>query len=422
MTQLAQRGGNAMAGTDGLMVDDDLVVLDKPTQDVLSPATRAEVDIQISTAKRFPRNLATVKDAALTMATLDEETAAGCMYALPRGGKTIEGPSVRLAEIMLNAWGNVRADARVVDVGQREITAEGMCWDLERNIAIRCQVKRRITDSKGRRYNDDMIVTTGNAASSIALRNAVLKVIPLAMTKVVYRQARLVAVGDAKTLATSRASMVEYFGKMGVKPEQVSHAVERPSIEDITLDDLATLKGIATAIREGGTTVDEAFPPLESDKPTGGGSRTDSLASKLGAAGIAPDVAKAAADIEQKREAAKAATPAKAAPKPDEPAAATGEPPAPRQPWPNLPRPTPAKPQYWRAKMLNAAAEAIDSTGGVGELSKATPDRLVTNIENHKGLPLPGDEPDTQAAEKYKVVAGEVCVAGFNWNTALVEF
>src|SRR4051812_48501652 len=79
---------------------------------VMSPETRAEVDIQISTAKRYPRSIRNFKQQALEMATFDEETAEGCFYSLPRGGKPIEGPSARLAEIVLSAWGNVRADAK----------------------------------------------------------------------------------------------------------------------------------------------------------------------------------------------------------------------------------------------------------------------------------------------------------------------
>ena len=60
---------------------------------------RAEIDMQIATAKRYPRDLAKVKRKMLDFATLDEETAESCFYSVPRDGKTIQGPSVRLAEI-----------------------------------------------------------------------------------------------------------------------------------------------------------------------------------------------------------------------------------------------------------------------------------------------------------------------------------
>ncbi len=227
---------------------------------LLEPRTRGELDVQIVTAKRFPRKISAFKEQALDMATLDEETASGCFYSLPRGGKPVEGPSVRLAEIVLSAWGNVRSEAKVVEVGEKEITAEATTWDLEKNVAVRFQVKRRITDKNGKRYTDDMVVVTGNAACSIALRNSVFKVIPMAYTKAVYQAARQVAIGDAKTLAAKRAEMVAYFGKMGVKPERVFGVVGCKNLEDIGLDELATLKGLATAIKEGDTNVDEAFP------------------------------------------------------------------------------------------------------------------------------------------------------------------
>lgn len=227
---------------------------------IVNRMDRAEVDVQITTAKRYPRNIKQFKLDALALATLDEETAAGCFYAMPRDGKNIEGPSARLAEIVVSAWGNIRADARVVEVGEKEVTAEGLCWDLEKNVAVRVQVRRRITKKSGQRFSDDMIVVTGNAACSIALRNAVFKVIPMAMTKSIYEAARQVAIGDAKTLVSKRTDMLAYFAKMGVPAEKVCAAVSKPGVDDIGLDDLATLKGLATAIKDGDTTIDEAFP------------------------------------------------------------------------------------------------------------------------------------------------------------------
>lgn len=227
---------------------------------------RGELDVQIVTAHRFPRSIARFKEQALAMATLDEETASGCFYSVPRGGKAIVGPSVRLAEIVLSSWGNVRSDSRIVEEGDKQITAEGCCWDLERNVAVRVQVRRRITDKNGRRFNDDMITVTGNAAMAIARRNAVFNVIPMAFTRAVFLAAKDVAIGNAETLSDKRASMVAYFGKMGVTKDRVGAAVGKPSIDDITLDDLAVLKGFATALRDGDTTIEEVFPEPEKPK------------------------------------------------------------------------------------------------------------------------------------------------------------
>ena len=95
--------------------------------------------------------------------------------------------------------------------------------------------------------------------------------------------ARRVAVGNASTLAAKRAACLEHFGKMGVVVDRVMASIGKAVVDDITLDDLAKLKGLATAIKEGDTTVDEAFPVApkpgtEAPKPSG----TDALKAKLG--------------------------------------------------------------------------------------------------------------------------------------------
>lgn len=231
---------------------------------------KGEVDVQIATAKRFPRNMKLFLVKAESMATIDEETAESCFYSLParRGGneKPIEGPSVRFAEIVAASWGNLRVQAQIVEDDGKFITAQGRCWDLENNVAAAVDVRRKITTKDGKRFSDDMINTTANAACSIAFRNAVMKIVPMAMARSIYIKARQVAIGDASTLVAKRGSMIEYFRKMNISAEQVCAAVSKASIEDITVEDLATLKGMATAIKDGETTVDEAFPRIDVKK------------------------------------------------------------------------------------------------------------------------------------------------------------
>jgi hypothetical protein len=230
----------------------------------------SEVSTQIATAKRFPRSIARATKTALSLVTLNEETAAACLYTLKRGGKAISGPSARFAEAIASAWGNNRFGARVMGHNDKDVRAQGMCWDLENNTACSIEVRRRITDRNGRTYNDDMIVVTGNAANSIALRNAVLKVVPGAWWKPIFEKARQCAFGNVKTLASRRQSMVEYFGKLGIEPERIAAAVGKEAVEDIGLEEIELLIGLSTALKEGDTTIEEAFPP-EPGAEGGGG-------------------------------------------------------------------------------------------------------------------------------------------------------
>lgn len=220
---------------------------------------KSEIDMQIATAHKYPRSIKRFRDEALAMVTLNETIAQECIYALPRDGKTIEGPSARFAEVIASAWGNSRAGARVVSDSGNFVIAQGVFHDLERNVAITYEVQRRITNRQGRRFSDDMIGVTANAACSIALRNSILKGVPKAFWADMYEQARETAIGNVHTLANRRARALGVLQKYGVLPEQVFKFLGIAGEEDITIEHLTTLFGMTTAIKEGETTPEQAF-------------------------------------------------------------------------------------------------------------------------------------------------------------------
>ncbi|MBE6177361.1 MAG: hypothetical protein E7149_02500 [Rikenellaceae bacterium] len=235
--------------------------------EMLQAINRSEVDMQVSTAKQYPRELPKVLNQIATYATMDTETASECFYVLRRNGDAIEGLSVRMAEIIAGAWGNLRVQTRIIGNDGKTITAQGICHDLETNVAVSVEVKRRITDSKGRTYSEDMQVVTGNAASAIAFRNAVLKVVPKAVTKKVIEEVKQVALGQAIDLETGRQNCLANFAKVGVTDKMIFDLFDISKIEEIDKNRLFELKGLWNAIKEGTTTVQEAFiKPIEERK------------------------------------------------------------------------------------------------------------------------------------------------------------
>lgn len=230
------------------------------TPSALEAIERANIDIQISTARRYPRQPTIAKNKMLSLATLDEETAASCFYRLNRAGKSIEGPSIRLAEVAASCFGNLRFGARVVNNDGRKITAQGFCHDLENNVLATIEVSRRITDKTGRTYSEDMQTVTGNAACSIAARNAIFKVVPFALVKPIYEAAKHAAVGDIKTLAERRTRMLSKFSTLGVPEKRIFESLGKSGIDDIGLTELEYLIGIFQAVKDGEQSVDEAFP------------------------------------------------------------------------------------------------------------------------------------------------------------------
>lgn len=223
---------------------------------------QAELNQAVTTAKAFPRSISRAVSNILDLATLDEESAAECVYALPRGGKAIKGPSVRFAEIVASQWGNCHTGSRVIAVDKFEkvVIAEGVFLDLETGMKRTAQIRRRIVDKYGKLFNDDMIVVTGNAAASIAMREAILKGIPKAVWRKAYAQCESVIAGDIKTLAERRDKAIKIFAAWGVKPEQVFAAIDVAGIDDIGLDEIATLNAIREAIKSGEQKVEDYFP------------------------------------------------------------------------------------------------------------------------------------------------------------------
>ena len=249
--------------TNELVTADGEIIEQKPLPDVSLAIglTRAEIDTQIATARAWPRSIKRATDDILSLATLDEETAAECMYALPRGGKPIQGPSIRLAEIIQQSWGNCRVAARVVHVDRTEkyVEAEGIYHDLETNSATMARVRRRIVDSKGRIYSDDMIIVTGNAACSIAKRNAILGGVPKPVWRRAYEASQQVVSGTIETLTVTRDKSLKAFANFGVKPEQIFIALGVAGLEDIGLDHIPILRGMFSALKNGEATVEEMF-------------------------------------------------------------------------------------------------------------------------------------------------------------------
>lgn len=224
---------------------------------------RSEVSAQLDAAHRYPRAIKSFLNEAISLATISRDVAESCIYALPRGGKTIAGPSVRLAEICASAYGNLHVAARVLDVEDKEIVAQGVAWDLEKNLRVTVEARRRITNKHGKRYDDDMITVTGAAAGSIALRNAIFRVVPRGFVDTIYDKVREVAVGNAKTLAARREEVVGRLQKIGVPKDRIFARVGVKAIEDVGLDELELLVGLGTSIKNKESGIDDAFPPVD---------------------------------------------------------------------------------------------------------------------------------------------------------------
>ncbi len=245
---------------------------EEPQLEVLAPTalesiTRGEIDLQIATARRYPRSMALFKKRALDMALIDEETAESCIYSRPVGMKDgkqqyAEGMSIRMAEIVGAGYGNIRVGSMIIDQTERMVKCRGMAHDLESNFASTSECIEATVTRNGAPFSENMRAVVAKACLAKAWRDALFKVVPRALCKPIETEIRKLMVGDAKSLEKRRAIVMQWVSKLGIDTTRVFAAIGIVGEEDIGTDQLMLLTGLKSAIKEGDTTIEEAFPPL----------------------------------------------------------------------------------------------------------------------------------------------------------------
>jgi hypothetical protein len=233
----------------------------------MTAVVRAEIDMQITTARAYPRRPTHVRNSLVELVTLDDAAAEESMYALPRAGKPVTGPSIRFAESVKQAWGNCRASAEISEVNKidKYVEAIGIFHDLETNTVTRITHRRRISGKSGKLFPDDMIMVTANAACSVAMRESILKGVPKPVWRAAYEAVLKVIAGDVMTLAVNREKAIKAFAVYGVKPDQVFAAIGVLSEADITLEHITVLRGMFSALKNGEETVESMFAKREKE-------------------------------------------------------------------------------------------------------------------------------------------------------------
>lgn len=252
----------------------------------LATITRSEIESQLAAAEKRPRVISKFLDEVQSIACVNQKVASSAFYRLKRKGKNgkeqiIEGASVRLAEIVASRYRNLRVGGRVVEINATHVVAEGVCHDLETNLSVQTESRRSIMGKYGR-YSEDMITVTAQAAVSIAVRNAILRVVPRALIDPIVDSCKQAALGKG-TIEQKRASALEHFAELGATEAELLAYLGRRRVEDLGVEDLLTLRGLATAIRDGETTLQaELRPqPQATNGAKGGVTGESDLASKL---------------------------------------------------------------------------------------------------------------------------------------------
>lgn len=241
----------------------EVQIIENQGIEVFEAQERANIDIQVATAKRYPRDLMRVKNNSIAIACMDVKTAQSCRFAKPVGGKHITGPSVHLARIVCQQYGNIRVQQRIKQINHNTIVAEAVAFDMETNYAVCVEARRSILDRNGNRYAESVVETNAMAILAIAERNAILKVIPKAITDSVYNEAFKFANGDLSDetkLITARKKAFEWFAsEHGATEEEVLALLGLKVITAVKAEHIADLRGFMQSLVDKEVTSDELF-------------------------------------------------------------------------------------------------------------------------------------------------------------------
>lgn len=184
-----------------------------------------EVQAAMVIAKKFPRNPVEATDRIL-QACSRPTLAEGALYSYNRGGADVTGPSIRLAEALAQAWGNMQFGIRELEQRKGESIVEAFAWDVETNtkqLKIFTVPHIRHTRNGQKRLEDprDIYELVANNGAR-RLRACILGVIPGDVIEAAQRQCEVTLNTHADTSPESIKRMLDTFSaEFGVTTEQV---------------------------------------------------------------------------------------------------------------------------------------------------------------------------------------------------------
>ena len=230
-----------------------------------------EVQAAVFMAKRFPRdeNMALAR---IAKSCQRRGLAEKAIYSYPKGGQNVTGPSIRLAEAISQAWGNIQSG--VVELEQRpgESVCMSYCWDLETNTRDTkiFTVSHSIQTKKGSKMLTDPRQIYEHVANQGARRKraCILAVIPKDVVDSAMEACqKTLASGQKEPLIDRLRKMVNVFQAELSVPLECIERYMGYKLDSFTEMDMATLRGVYTAIRDGASKREDYFDLPKAQSP-----------------------------------------------------------------------------------------------------------------------------------------------------------
>jgi hypothetical protein len=242
----------------------------------------AEVQAAVLMAKQYPRDRFTAVKNILEDCGR-RGLAEGAVYAYPRGGATVSGPSIRLAEALAREWGNLDCGIKELSRDADKSVCMAYAWDLERNsrftrifevphVRFTKQGSYKLTDPR------DIYENVANNGAR-RLRACILEAIPGDVTeKAVLACKKTLTSKSDKPLIDRIQEIILLLGKFSITKEHIEKRLKHPA-ETINEEELFDLLTIYNSLKDNTAKRGDFFEILDSE-PT---EKTTALKEKLSA-------------------------------------------------------------------------------------------------------------------------------------------
>lgn len=239
------------------------VTENQPRNAVAEAATHreiAEVQAAMVIAQRFPRDPIKACDriveecARPALAKLNKEGVPAALYAYPRGNTVVEGPSIRLAEVLARNWGNISCGIRELSREGHSSTVEAFCWDLETNtrsvMVFSVPHVRQTRNSRTMLEDPRDIYEMISNMGARRLRACILRIIPQDVTDTAIAQVNKTLATNLEITPERIKTMLETFASLKVTREMIEKRIG-VRVNDVTAAQFLQLGKIASSIRDG---------------------------------------------------------------------------------------------------------------------------------------------------------------------------
>lgn len=228
----------------------------------------AEALASVKMAKAYPRDTIVARDRILNACTRPK-LAEGACYTYAKGGASVSGPTIRLAEMLAQNWGNMSFGIRELEQRNGESTCEAFAWDMETNAR---QVKVFQVRHIRHTWKGDTVLTDPReiyelVASNGArrLRACILSIIPGDIVEEAVDECNRTLATRFEVTPERIKDMLSKFAEYGVTKAQLEARVQC-HIDAVKPAQFANLGKIYNSLKDGMSKPEDWF---KKEEPTG---------------------------------------------------------------------------------------------------------------------------------------------------------